>query len=189
MPKKYMIHTRAVPHRFKAITRSGIIAWEEGCLKCPVCVKKQCVYKVYEHRGLDTRQMMDSLDNECMNCLRCVQGCPKQLIHKGINPEFKALGDAHWTPDILARLWYQAETGRSPCPEQDIPAPSAARALTACGPTCLKSSVPQGTAFTAGSTSARPWIWAERHATSPLMRRELCWRISLLSRTSPCPFS
>ena len=123
MPKKYMIHTRAVPHRFKAITRSGIIAWEEGCLKCPVCVKKQCVYKVYEHRGLDTRQMMDSLDNECMNCLRCVQGCPKQLIHKGINPEFKALGDAHWTPDILARLWRQAETGKIPVSGAGYPGP------------------------------------------------------------------
>jgi len=123
MPKKYMIHTRAVPHRFKAITRFGVIAWEEGCLKCPVCVKKECVYKVYEHRSLDTRQMMDSLDNECMNCLRCVQGCPKQLIHKGINPEFKALGDAHWTPDILARLWRQAETGKIPVSGGGYPGP------------------------------------------------------------------
>jgi ferredoxin len=123
MPKKYMIHTKSAPHRFKAITRSGIIAWEEGCLKCPVCVKKQCVYKVYEHRGLDGRQMMDSVDNECMNCLRCVQGCPKELIHKGINPEFKALGDAHWSPDIIARLWYQAETGKIPVSGAGYPGP------------------------------------------------------------------
>ena len=114
MPKKYMIHTRAVPHRFKAVTRSGVIAWEEGCLKCPVCVKKQCVYKVYERRALDGRQMMDSVDNECMNCLRCVQGCPKELIHKGVNPEFAALGDDYWTPDILVQLWRQAETGKIP---------------------------------------------------------------------------
>jgi ferredoxin len=59
-------------------------------------------------------QMIDSLDNQCMNCLRCVQNCPKELIHKSVNPEFKALGDAHWTPDIIARLWYQAETGKIP---------------------------------------------------------------------------
>ena len=77
MPAKYMIHTRATPHRFEPLTRSGIIAWEEGCLKCAVCVKKKCVYGVYDHRGLDTRQMIDSIDNECMSCLRCVQGCPK----------------------------------------------------------------------------------------------------------------
>jgi ferredoxin len=123
MPKKYMIHTRAVPHRFKAITKSGVIAWEEGCLKCPVCVKKQCVYKVYEHRGLDVGQMMDSVDNECMNCLRCVQGCPKELIHKGVNPEFKSLGDRYWTPDIIARLWYQAETGKIPVSGAGYPGP------------------------------------------------------------------
>ncbi|MBN2034309.1 MAG: alpha-hydroxy-acid oxidizing protein [Deltaproteobacteria bacterium] len=123
MPKKYMIHTATVPHRFKAITRFGIIAWEEGCLKCPVCVKKECVYKVYERRGLDAGQMIDSLDNECMNCLRCVQGCPKELIHKSINPEYQALGDVHYTPDILARLWYQAETGKIPVSGAGYPGP------------------------------------------------------------------
>jgi ferredoxin len=123
MPKKYMIHTKAVPHRFKPITKSGIIAWEEGCLKCPVCVKKRCVYKVYEHRGLDGRQMVDSVDYECMSCLRCVQGCPKELIQKGSNPEFKALGDSHWTPDIIARLWYQAETGKIPVSGAGYPGP------------------------------------------------------------------
>jgi ferredoxin len=123
MPKKYMIHTKAVPHRFKPITKSGIIAWEEGCLKCPVCVKKRCVYKVYEHRGLDGRQMMDSVDYECMSCLRCVQGCPKELIQKGINPEFRGLGDPHWTPDIVARLWYQAETGKIPVSGAGYPGP------------------------------------------------------------------
>jgi ferredoxin len=123
MPKKYMIHTKTVPNRFKAVTKSGVIAWEEGCLKCPVCVKKQCVYKVYEHRGLDARQMIDSVDNECMSCLRCVQGCPKELIQKGINPEFKGLGDSYWTPDIIARLWYQTETGRIPVSGAGYPGP------------------------------------------------------------------
>ena len=114
MPSKYVIHTKPTPHRFKAIIESGIIAWEEGCLKCAVCVKKHCIYGVYDNRGLDTNQMMDTIDNECMNCFRCVQGCPKELIHKSINPEYKALGDSHWTPDIIARLWYQAESGKIP---------------------------------------------------------------------------
>ena len=82
-----LIHTKPVPPGDPS--PSGIIAWEEGCLKCAVCVKKRCVYKVYDQRGLDTRQMIDSIDNECMSCLRCVQGCPKELIHKSLNPEFK----------------------------------------------------------------------------------------------------
>jgi ferredoxin len=114
MPSKYMIHTRPVAARMKPITKTGIIAWEEGCLKCAVCVKKRCVYKVYDRRGLDAKQMLDSIDNECMNCLRCVQGCPKELIHKSISPEYKEMGDGYWTPEIISKLWYQAETGKIP---------------------------------------------------------------------------
>ena len=118
-----MIHTKPVPHRFEPITKSGIIAWEEGCLKCAVCVKKRCIYGVYDNRGLDSRHMIDSIDNQCMNCLRCVQGCPKELIHKSLNPEYKALGDSHWTPEIIERLWYQAETGKIPVSGAGYPGP------------------------------------------------------------------
>jgi hypothetical protein len=31
-----------------------------------------------------------------------------------LNPEYDALGDSYWTPDIIARQWYQAETGSIP---------------------------------------------------------------------------
>jgi len=123
MPSKYAIHTLAVPHRFKSVSRSGIIAWEEGCLKCAVCVKKRCVYGVYDNRDLDPMQMIDSIDNQCMNCLRCIQGCPKELIHKSLNPEYKALGDSYWAPDIIAKLWYQAETGKIPVSGAGYPGP------------------------------------------------------------------
>ncbi|MBN2417760.1 MAG: hypothetical protein JXL81_00105 [Deltaproteobacteria bacterium] len=123
MPSKYVIHTRQTGHRFEPVTKSGIIAWEEGCLKCAVCVKQECVYGVYEKRNLDARQMIDSIDNKCMNCFRCVQNCPKQLIHKSINPEYMEMGDVHWTPDILARLWYQAQTGKIPVSGAGYPGP------------------------------------------------------------------
>ena len=123
MSSKYLIHTQAVTSRFKVLTKSGVIAWEEGCLKCPECVKKQCVYRVYENRGLDPRQMIDSLDNQCMNCLRCVQGCPKELIHKSISPEYQALGDAHWTPETISTLWDQAQTGKVPVSGAGYPGP------------------------------------------------------------------
>ena len=82
MPSKYVIHTKQTEHRFEAVTKSGVIAWEEGCLKCAVCVKTECIYGVYDKRNLDARQMIDSIDNKCMNCFRCVQNCPNQLIHK-----------------------------------------------------------------------------------------------------------
>jgi ferredoxin len=114
MPLKYHIHTDHVPNRFQPITRSGVIAWEEGCLKCARCVKKDCVYNVYEKRGIDANQMLESLDSVCKDCFRCVQGCPNRLIHKGLNPAYKVLGDHYWTPDIIFELWYQAESGRIP---------------------------------------------------------------------------
>ncbi len=123
MPSKYVIHTETVPRRFQPLIRSGIIAWEEGCLKCPVCVKKKCVYGVYDHRGLHARQMVESIDNECMNCLRCVQGCPNELIHKSMNPEFAAMGDEHWTPKIIASLWAQADSGKIPVSGAGYPGP------------------------------------------------------------------
>ncbi|MDD5008684.1 MAG: glutamate synthase-related protein [Syntrophorhabdaceae bacterium] len=114
MPPKYHIATSQSPNRFQKITRSGIIAWEEGCLKCARCVKKDCVYQVYEKRNLDNRQMLDSLDSVCMDCFRCVQNCPNRLIHKGLNPSYKVLGDHYWTPEIISNLWFQAESGRIP---------------------------------------------------------------------------
>ena len=123
MPSKYMIHTRPVPPRFGPIIKSGIVAWEEGCLKCAVCVKKSCVYGVYDNRRLDPRQMVESIDNQCMNCFRCVQGCPRELIHKSLNPEYMAMGDSHWVPDIISRLWYQAETGKIPVSGAGYPGP------------------------------------------------------------------
>lgn len=114
MPPKYHIQTARVPNRFQAITRSGVIAWEEGCLKCRRCVKKDCVYQVYEKRGLEAHEMLDSLDTACKDCFRCVQGCPNRLIQKGLNPQYKALGDHYWTPEIISALWSQAESGRIP---------------------------------------------------------------------------
>jgi ferredoxin len=114
MPAKYHIKVEAAPNRFPAVTKSGVIAWEEGCLRCARCVKKDCVYKVYEKRALDAQHMVDSLDNVCKDCFRCVQSCPNKLIHKGVNPMFKSLGDDYWTPDIIANLWSQAEAGKIP---------------------------------------------------------------------------
>ena len=114
MPPKYHIESAPVAGRFQPITRSGVLAWEEGCLKCAKCVKKECVYKVYEKRALDVRQMIDSVDSVCQDCFRCVQNCPGRLISKELNPAYKAIGNSYWSPEILSNIWFQAETGRIP---------------------------------------------------------------------------
>lgn len=114
MPPRYHIETAPVPNRLPPVSRSGVVAWEEGCLKCARCVKKQCISGLYERRRLHPGEMRDSLDFACRDCFRCVQNCPKGLIQKTLDPRFRALGDDYWTGEIISKLWYQAETGRIP---------------------------------------------------------------------------
>lgn len=114
MPKKYHIDVADAPNRFPLVGRSGIVDWGEGCLKCAVCVKSECVYDAYGKRTFSPQIMADTIDQICKNCFRCVQGCPKRLIHKTLNPEWEALGDDVFTPEIVTATWLQAETGKIP---------------------------------------------------------------------------
>ena len=114
MPKKYHIDVQQTPNRYPTIGRSGIVDWGEGCLKCAQCVKNQCVYDAYRERSFSEEILADTIDQLCKSCFRCVQGCPGRLIHKTTNPEWEALGDDVYTPEIISATWAQAETGRIP---------------------------------------------------------------------------
>jgi ferredoxin len=114
MPAKYHIHVRSVPPRFSPLAKNTIIDWAEGCLRCARCVKEQCPVDAYRKRGFDSSQFVDTIDEMCRDCYRCVQGCPRELIFKASNPRYSRLGDEYWTPEILAATWYQAESGKIP---------------------------------------------------------------------------
>ncbi|MBI4964928.1 MAG: hypothetical protein HY913_16765 [Desulfomonile tiedjei] len=114
MPKKYHIHVQNAPNRYPVVGRSGIVDWGEGCLKCAKCVKYECVYDVYHQRSFSSDILADTVDELCKSCFRCVQGCPKRLIHKTINPEWEALGDDVYSPEIISATWNQAESGKIP---------------------------------------------------------------------------
>ncbi len=114
MPKKYHIDVQLTPNRYPTVGRSGIVDWGEGCLKCARCVKYDCVYGVYKERRFSADIFGDTIDELCKSCFRCVQGCPKRLIHKTINPEWEALGDTVYTPEIISITWNQAESGKIP---------------------------------------------------------------------------
>ncbi|MFC2091857.1 glutamate synthase-related protein, partial [Elusimicrobiota bacterium] len=86
-----------------------------GCLGCLDCVKRtKCIYDVYKKRVFDPGRIVDTADVLCMSCLRCVQECKKNILSKTHNPAYKALGNDYWSPDIIAALWNQAETGKIP---------------------------------------------------------------------------
>ena len=114
MPPKYHIPVRRVPPRFTPLAKSTIIDWNEGCLRCTRCVKETCPVDAFRKRGFDRSQFVDTIDEICRDCFRCVQGCPRELIFKALNPQYRKLGDEYWTPEIIATTWYQAEQGKIP---------------------------------------------------------------------------
>ena len=116
MPTKYHIHTHPCPPRFRPPGKLGIVDWREDCARCHNCVKDACVYGLYRDEADTLRENLGYLDYiyQCKGCLSCVQNCSKGILTRVVSPEYKRLGDAYFTPDILLTTWYQAETGRIP---------------------------------------------------------------------------
>jgi hypothetical protein len=116
VPERYHIHTAHVPARFQQVGKYGTTDWREDCSRCKNCVKHRCLYEVYRKEGVHNRSQLAPVEPlfGCKACLSCVQGCTKGLLSLALNPEFLALGDDYWKPDILATLWNQSEAGRIP---------------------------------------------------------------------------
>jgi hypothetical protein len=116
MPEKYHIKPAATPGRFRRVGKFGSIDWREDCSRCTNCVKPRCVYDTYKKEAAYNRDPSTSVVPlyECRGCLSCVQGCTKGLLGLGFNPEYLALGDDYWKPEILATTWNQADSGRIP---------------------------------------------------------------------------
>lgn len=116
MPRKYTIHTAAIAPRVRPVGKLGIVDWREDCSSCHNCVKRGCVYGLYRDEANTLREEFGYLDYiyQCKGCLNCVQDCTKNLLTRVVNPEFKRLGDSHYTPEIITTTWFQSETGRVP---------------------------------------------------------------------------
>jgi ferredoxin len=116
MPERY--HIKSVPTlgRFRHVGKYGSVDWREDCSRCSNCVKPRCVYDTYRKEAAFNRDPRTSIIPlyECRACLSCVQGCTKGLLAISLNPEYRAMGDEYWKPDIMATTWNQADTGRIP---------------------------------------------------------------------------
>jgi ferredoxin len=116
LPKRYHVPTVPAPARFRPIGKYGTVDWREDCSRCKNCVKLQCVYGVYRTEysyNSDPSSPIEPLF-DCRACLSCIQGCTKGLLSLSVNPEYLALGDDYWRPDMIAATWEQAESGRIP---------------------------------------------------------------------------
>jgi len=116
MPPKYHIHTEPAPPRVRPVGKLGIVDWREDCSSCHNCVKRSCVYGLYQDEADTLRNQTGYLDYiyQCKGCLNCVQDCTKGILTRVVNPEYNQLGDEYYTPDIILSTWYQAELGRIP---------------------------------------------------------------------------
>jgi ferredoxin len=116
VPAKYAIHTEPAKPRFRPVGKLGIVDWREDCSSCHNCVKRGCVYGLYRDEADMLRDEIGYLDYvyQCKGCLNCVQNCTKNILTRVINPEYKRLGDAYYSPDVILTTWFQAETGRIP---------------------------------------------------------------------------
>jgi hypothetical protein len=116
MPDRFHVHTAVTPGRFQRVGKYGSVDWREDCSRCANCVKHRCEYEAYKKEGVHNRDPLAPVQplNECKACLSCVQGCTKGLLAISINPEFLAMGDEYWTPDLIATTWNQSDTGKIP---------------------------------------------------------------------------
>ena len=114
MSKKYHIKIDPAPARHPGVPKYSVLE-TEGCLGCLKCVKRtSCVYSAYDKRSFDPKAIVDKTDTMCVGCMQCVQDCKKNILSRGKNPRFERMGNAYWTPSVIAGIWKQAETGKIP---------------------------------------------------------------------------
>ena len=116
MSEKYHIKPVPTQGRFRHVGKYGSVDWREDCARCSNCVKPRCVFDTYRKEAAYNRDPQTSIVplSECRACLSCVQGCTKGILAISINPEYLAMGDEYWKPDIMATTWNQADAGRVP---------------------------------------------------------------------------
>ncbi|MCK5850441.1 MAG: hypothetical protein KAH23_05955 [Kiritimatiellae bacterium] len=114
MASKYHVDVSDVLPRFEPVPILSAME-NEGCLGCMECVKRTaCVYDVYKNRKFNPTQVVDTTDVLCINCMRCVQECKKNILSRTLNPQYVSMGNDHWKPEVIAGIWKQATNGRIP---------------------------------------------------------------------------
>ena len=101
------------PSRFRNPIGKYRLSRTGECVACGRCVEI-CPYGVHQRRRghVLTKNHYRCVGPECTT--PCHEECPVQALSLKRNPNFDAMGDFRWTPDILASSWFMAETGDIP---------------------------------------------------------------------------
>jgi len=83
------------------------------CTACGTCVEL-CPYGVHQVRRGEvvSRDPYRCVGDDCDS--PCHEACPVQALSVRRNPDFDAVGDFRWTPDLLVSNWHMAEWGDVP---------------------------------------------------------------------------
>jgi ferredoxin len=116
MLKKYHIDVKTADPRFHPVGKYSTVEFREECAgSCRKCVKKGCVYQIFKENFLHASAMEEpEYLYTCMSCFRCIQECTRGIFSRAVNPDYRDLGDDHWRPELIHRLWYQAHLGKVP---------------------------------------------------------------------------
>lgn len=104
---------KITPSRFRNPIAKYAFYRSKECISCGKCVEI-CKYNVHKLlRGTPkTIAPQYCIGTDCID--PCYKACPTNALSMFINPDFEALGDLRWTPDLLVSTWYMAETGEPP---------------------------------------------------------------------------
>jgi ferredoxin len=122
MPRKYNIEVSLAPPRFPPVGKFVIERSAADCINCGRCALT-CIHSVHARLDEDPRRMAEPEDYRCKGCFRCVQECPKEALTIRSSDEYLRLGNSYWTPEIISKNWYQAETGKVPVSGAGYPGP------------------------------------------------------------------
>ncbi len=94
------------------------VSLSEDCFHCGACVEA-CPSGVLERKeGFNHVAALNSARCQGPHCpagsFFCRTLCPVKAIEIDLAPQWKALGDFRWTPDLIITTWQQAETGEIP---------------------------------------------------------------------------
>jgi len=113
-PDTYRLpEARRTPSRFRNAIGKYRLSRTDDCIACGKCVEicPQGVHVIRRGKVFVENHHL-CLGVECPE--PCHAACPVQALSLRRNPNFDAMGDFRWTPDLLVSTWHMAEFSNMP---------------------------------------------------------------------------
>jgi glutamate synthase domain-containing protein 2/ferredoxin len=102
------------------IKKYEVILERQKCNLCGICVEVcseylslvKIDYEAFKESKGYVRLFNPNSSCNGFECQECVKKCPTNALSLRINPQYLALGDPRWTPDLILSTWEQAESGK-----------------------------------------------------------------------------